>query len=92
MSKSYKKYPKVKQEGLTKKDKHFLNKRLRHLYQAECFSGSEYKKLLNNWNTWQYRWTWKDALEQYNTSTYFQSTYPKIADFRNYYETSILRK
>lgn len=92
MSKSYKKYPKVKQERLTRKDKKFLNKRLRHLHLDSCFSGSEYKRLLNNWNTWQYRWTWKDALEQYNTSTYFQSTCPTIADFRNYYEASILRK
>lgn len=57
MSRSYKRYPKVKQERLTKSDKIILNRRLRHLDIQVAYRGSQYKRRLPNWETWQYRWT-----------------------------------
>ena len=91
MSKSYKKYPKVKQERLTKKDKRHLNKRIRHLYLEECFNGADYKKLVPNYNTWQYRWSWREALKDYNDGL-FNSHFSTLSDFRNYYENCVKRK
>lgn len=55
MSRSYKRYPKVKQERLTKSDKIILNRRLRHLDVQVAYRGSQYKHRLPNWETWQYR-------------------------------------
>lgn len=39
MSRSYKRYPKVKQERLTKSDKIILNRRLRHLDVQVAYRG-----------------------------------------------------
>lgn len=55
MSRSYKRYPKVKQERLTKSDKIILNRRLRHLDIQVAYRDSQYKRRLPNWETWQYR-------------------------------------
>lgn len=52
MSRSYKRYPKVKQERLTKSDKIILNRRLRHLDIQVAYRGSQYKRRLPNWETW----------------------------------------
>lgn len=65
MSRSYKRYPKVKQERLTKSDKIILNRRLRHLDIQVAYRGSQYKRRLPNWETWQYRWTWEEAVEDW---------------------------
>ena len=92
MSKSYKKYPKIKQDKLSKSDKTILNKRLRKTDKSICYKGSQYKKRLHNWNIWQYRWTWEDAINDWHNKEYLQDQYPTLKDFRNYYESCVLRK
>lgn len=92
MSRSYKRYPKVKQERLTKSDKIILNRRLRHLDIGVVFRGSQYKRRLPNWETWQYRWTWKDAVKDWYELDYLREEYPTLESYRNYYESCVLRK
>lgn len=92
MSRSYKRYPKVKLERLTKADKVILNKKLRHKDILIAFRGSQYKKRLPSWETWQYRWSWKNALIDYYERDYLQDRYPTIEEYRNYYESCVLRK
>lgn len=94
MSKSYRYYPLVCQEKTTKADKKFFNKTLRHINDDVAYKNSQYKKLVINWNTWNYRWSWKEALKNYLSGEYprLNSTYPTIKEFRNYYERCIIRK
>ena len=92
MSRSYKRYPKVKQERLTKSDKIILNRRLRHLDVQVAYRGSQYKHRLPNWETWQYRWTWKDAVKDWYECDYLRKEYPTLESYRNYYESCVLRK
>lgn len=92
MSRSYKRYPKVKQEKLKKSDKVILNRRLRHLDVHQSFRGSQYKRRLPNWETWQYRWTWEDAVEDWYELDYLRKEYPTLESYRNYYEHCVLRK
>lgn len=92
MSRSYKRYPKVKQERLTKSDKIILNRRLRHLDVNQPFRGSQYKHRLPNWETWQYRWTWEDAVKDWYELDYLRKEYPTLESYRNYYEHCVVRK
>lgn len=92
MSRSYKRYPKVKQERLTKSDKIILNRRLRHLDVQVVYRGSQYKHRLPNWKTWQYRWTWEDAIKDWYECDYLRKEYPTLESYRNYYESCVLRK
>lgn len=92
MSRSYKRYPKVKLEKLKKSDKIILNRRLRHLDIGTAFRGSQYKRRLPNWETWQYRWTWKDAVKDWYELDYLREEYPTLESYRNYYESCVLRK
>lgn len=92
MSRSYKRYPKVKQEKLKKSDKVILNRRLRHLDVHQLFRGSQYKRRLPNWETWQYRWTWEDAIKDWHELDYLREKYPTLESYRNYYEHCVVRK
>lgn len=92
MSRSYKRYPKVKLERLRKSDKIILNRRLRHLDIGIAFRGSQYKRRLPNLETWQYRWTWGDAIKDWNELDYLRKEYPTLESYRNYYESCVLRK
>ena len=92
MSRSYKRYPKVKQERLTKSDKIILNRRLRHLDVQVAYRGSQYKRRLPNWETWQYRWTWEEAVEDWHNYSFLRIQYPTLESYRNYYEACVLRK
>ena len=93
MAKSYKKYPKVKHERLTKSDKTILNKRLRHIDIYIAYKGSQYKKQLPN-RVWQYRWSWEEALQDYLSGEHLwmNEEFPTISEFRNYYERCVIRK
>lgn len=87
MSRSYKKYPKVKQE---KVDKVIWNRQLRRkLKDSELLlRGSQYKKLFPNYETWQYRWSLEDAIQDYEPS----SSYPTLEDWIEYWKRCCYRK
>lgn len=72
MSKSYKRFPKLKQE---KEDYHYLNRQLRRDKLAELPKGGSYRRHRPHWNTWAYRWTWEDAKNSYYKRKYLQENY-----------------
>ena len=92
MSKSYKKYPIVKQEKFRRLDKKYWNRRIRNLDIDYCLNGSQYKKIFQNWNTWQYPWFLEDALKTYHENEYWQEEYPNVDDFINYWKRCCVRK
>lgn len=94
MSKSYRHYPLVRQEKTTKSDKKFFNKTLRHINNDVAYKNGQYKKLVVNCNTWKYRWSWKEALQDYLSGEHpwMNKDFPTVSDFRNYYEKCVMRK
>lgn len=54
--------------------------------------GSQYKHRPPNWETWQYRWTWKDAIKDWYECDYLRKEYHTLESYRNYYESCVLRK
>ena len=89
MAKSYKKFPIVKQE---KVDKKIWNKRLRRQKFDYSLCGSQYKKVFQNWDTWQYRWTKEDAIKEYHKYQHIQRMYPTLEEWINYWERLCHRK
>lgn len=51
MSRSYKRYPIVRQERVNKKT---WNRAIRNIKLNYSLKGSQYKKVMPNWDTWQY--------------------------------------
>lgn len=51
MSRSYKRYPIVRQERANKKT---WNRAIRNIKLNYSLKGSQYKKVMPNWDTWQY--------------------------------------
>lgn len=94
MSKSYRHHPLVCQEKTTKMDKKLFNKILRHIDDDIVYKNSQYKKLVVNWNTWKYCWSWKEALQDYLSGEHpwMNKEFSTISDFRNYYEKCVIRK
>lgn len=96
-SKSYKKYPIVKQE---KVDKTLWNHKIRNLKIEKIFEenwedeslfslkGKQYQKIFPNWNTWQYIWTLEDAIENYHPNNYF----PTLESWIEYWKKCCFRK
>lgn len=68
MSRSYRKYPIVKQERVCKRT---WNRAVRNMNLDFSLRGSQYKRIMRNWNTWQYPWTLRDAISQYQPSVRF---------------------
>ena len=89
MAKSYKKFPIVKQE---KVDKKHWNRRLRRQKLDYSLKGSQYKKIFQNWDTWQYMWTKEDATNDYYRYKHIQAMYPTLEDWINYWERLCHRK
>lgn len=92
MSRSYKKYPKLKQERLSKVDRRFINKSNRHKYTDTALRGSQFKRVSPNWETWQYRWTWSEALDSYYRWSHLQAGYPTIESYYNFWKKCVIRK
>lgn len=82
MAKSYKRFPVVKQERVNKR---VWNRRIRHRNIDYSLKGSQYKKLFVNYDTWHYRWTLDEAI---NESKYYDS----IEDCIEYWKRCCLRK
>lgn len=58
MSRSYKRYPIIRQE---RPDKTILNRKLRRK-KLWNLRGSQYKKVVRNFDDWGYRWSLYEAL------------------------------
>lgn len=85
MSRSYKKFPVVRQERV---DKHFWNRRFRRQKLNYATRGSQYKRFWSNWDDWNYRWTLQEAIESYIPSKH----YPTLESWIEYWKKCCLRK
>lgn len=85
MSRSYKKTPVIKQE---KVDKKIWNRTLRRKKLSYSLKGSQYKKVMANWNSWQYLWTIEDAINGYIPSKHF----PTLQSYIEYWKKLCYRK
>lgn len=68
MSRSYKRYPIVRQERVDKKT---WNRAIRNIKLDYSLKGSQYKKVMLNWDTWKYHWTLEEAIKDYQPSERF---------------------
>ena len=90
MSRSYKKQP-YYTDGhpkSTKKQKRFANKKVRK-YRKKIECGNAYKKIFCSWEIHDYkiRWTWKEAVENYNNNyDFWKKSYPNLKDFYRYWK------
>lgn len=68
MARSFRRVPVVKQERV---DKRVWNRAIRNKRLDYSMRGSQYKKIMPNWDTWQYRWTLQEAIREYSPSERF---------------------
>lgn len=85
MSRSYKKYPIIRQERV---DKKVWNRAVRNLELDYSLKGSQYKKIIPNFDTWAYRWTLEEAIKSYIPS----SRYPTLESWIEYWKRCCYRK
>lgn len=88
MSRSYKKYPIVRQET---EDYHYLNRQLGHDKLAEIPKGSSYRKLQPKWNTWAYRWSKEQAIQDWYKDAWIRERY-SYDEWINYWKSCCIRK
>lgn len=90
MAKSIRKYPIVKQEKFNKK---LGNRKLRNMKLDFAPRNGQYKKVTKNFALWQYRWTWKEAEENWKNNRYnIKSTFPTLELYKEYWMRTTIRK
>lgn len=87
MSKSYKRFPIVRQKT---EDYRYLNRQLRHDKLAEIPKGGSYRKLKTKAHEWAYRWSREQAIQDWNENTWIRERY-SYDKWMNYW-SSFLRK
>lgn len=85
MSRSYKKYPIIRQERV---DKKVWNRAVRNLELDYSLKGSQYKKIIPNFDTWAYPWTLEEAVKNYIPS----DQYPTLKSWIEYWKRCCYRK
>lgn len=89
MSRSYKKYPIVRQDRVNPRHS---NRYLRHhLDEDISMKGSYYKKFYRG-GRWAYRWSLEDAKNFYYKSEYFQKKYPTLEEYLIWYKKTVISK
>ena len=89
MSRSYKKYPIVRQE---RPDPKVSNRYVRHNLNIELsVKGTDYKKIKHSGWNWAYRWSLEDAKQNYKNSEYLQKKY-SLEEYLIWYKKKILCK
>lgn len=90
MSKSYKKYPIVRQE---RADSHQSNRYIRHNMDYELpLKGKQHKKVHNDGYNWAYYWSLEDAKTTYFKSSYWQGRFSTLEEYLIWYKKKILSK
>ena len=89
MSRSYKKYPIVRQERI---DPRISNRYIRHHLDVDVpMKGSRHKRMkFGGWN-WAYRWSLEDAKELYYNNVYWQEKYT-LEEYLIWYKKTVLSK
>lgn len=88
MSRSFKKYPIVRQE---KENHKFLNRRIRHDKYAELNTPGAYRKHSRGGYSWNHRWTKEEAIKNYYEDERIQNRY-SLEDWLNYWKNCVIRK
>ena len=89
MSKSYKRFPIIRQE---KVDKKLSNKRIRHFDEDYCLRGGQYKKVVSNCWKWEYPWFFEDAMDLYENCERTRRLHLTKEDYINYWKRCCYRK
>lgn len=97
MSRSYKKYPFVKDTtDATKFFKRAANKTIRRVKaDDEIVDGKAYKKYYSSWNIHDYisRWPWEEAKKDWERNLgHFKTKYPTLKLFYRYWSKYYKRK
>lgn len=87
MSKSYKRFPIVRQEA---EDYRYLNRQLRHDKLAEISNGGSYRKFKVKSHEWAYRWSMEQAIQDWYEKTWIRERY-SYEEWIEYWK-SFLRK
>lgn len=88
MSRSYKKYPIVRQERV---ETNRANRNLRHNLDIELPpKGMSYKKVKNFGINWAYRWSLEDAIATYYAREWYQNN--TLEEYLIWYKKKILSK
>lgn len=90
MSRSYKKYPIVRQERV---ETYMANRYLRHNLDIELPpKGSHFKKVKNFGWRWAYYWSLEDAKKNYYQSKWAQTHFLTLEEYLIYYKKMYLSK
>ena len=90
MSRSYKKYPIVRQERVETKA---ANRYIRHNMGVEIPpKGRYYKKVKNFGLNWAYRWSLEDAKKEYYENEFIQRRWKTLEEYLIWYKKNILFK
>lgn len=94
MSRSYKKYPIVK-DPANKGMKRFANKKVRHT--KDIPNGKAYKKVFESWEISDYCWIWtrEEAINNYkqaSANSWIRKHFKTLEDYLKYWEKCVKRK
>lgn len=90
MSKSYKKYPIVRQE---RADSRQSNRYIRHNIDYDMpRKGKFHKKVHANGMNWAYYWSLEDAKKTYYESEWFQKRFLTLKEYLIWYKKEVLSK
>ena len=95
MSRSYKKYPIVK-DSCDKAMKRFANKKVRHIEELPK-KGNAYKKCFESYDIcdWKWEWTREEAINEYESAdenSYIRKRYETLEKYLLYWEKCTKRK
>lgn len=90
MSRSYKKFPVVRQE---KVECHLANRYIRHNKDIEIpVKGAYYRKVKNFGWRWSYLWTKEQAIDDYYNFERLQKQFPSLEEYLIWYNKNFLSK
>ena len=94
MSRSYKKFPIVK-DPANKGMKRFANKKVRHTKNIP--NGKAYKKVFESWEISDYCWIWtrEEAINNYkqaSENSWIRKHFKTLEDYLKYWEKCVKRK
>lgn len=89
MSRSYKKYPILRQET---EDYNYLNRQIRRDKFAEFLTPGAFKRHRPHYSTWAYRWSKEEAIEDWYRDTYTSSRFKSLDEWLNYWAKCVYRK
>lgn len=88
MSRSYKKFPIVRQE---REDYNYLNRKIRR-DKSKIPNGGAFKKHSPHWHSWAHFFYLEDAIKAYESRDYLQKKYPTLKEYLIWYKKVFISK